>query len=220
MTRRTRAATLLRAASILCGLVAAPAAALADEADAHHEHCHPARSAATEAERARGDEPARYLRSERHYAVPDVKLVDEHEREVRLPELLSGDEPVMVNFVFTTCRAICPVMSRIFAGVQRELGPEAAAVRLVSISIDPEQDTPERLRAYAARFGAGPGWRFLTGSLRDVEAVERAFDAYRGDKMNHHPFTLLRGRGGGWIRLEGFASVADLARELRKVGRP
>lgn len=205
-------------ASMAAGLLLAAPAARGEEAggkegSAGHAHCHPAAAAAPDA--APGS--ARYRRSEQRYAVPDVTLVDEAGRSVRLRELLAGEEPVMVNFIFTTCQVICPVMSRIFAGVQRELGAEAARVRLVSISIDPEQDTPERLRAYAARFGAGPGWTFLTGRTQDVVAVERAFDAYLGDKMNHRPVTLLRQRQDRpWVRLDGFASPADLAREYHQ----
>ena len=207
-------------ASMAAGLLLAAPVARGDEAGgkeggAGHAHCHPAAAAASAPDAEQGT--ARYKRSERRYAVPDVTLVDEAGRTVRLRELLAGDEPVMVNFIFTTCQVICPVMSRIFAGVQRELGPEAARVRLVSISIDPEQDTPERLRAYAARFGAGPGWTFLTGRIQDVVAVERAFDAYLGDKMNHRPVTLLRQRQDRpWVRLDGFASPADLAREYHQ----
>ena len=150
--------------------------------------------------------------------MPDVTLVDAGARPVRLREALAADEPVMLNFIFTTCTAICPVMSRIFARVPQELGREAARVRLISISIDPEQDTPKQLRAYAERFGAGPRWQFLTGSAADIEAVERAFDAYRGDKMNHEPLTLLRpSPGRPWVRLDGFASPAELAREYERV---
>ena len=63
---------------------------------------------------------------------------------------------------------------------------------MVSISIDPEYDTPEALNAYARRFDAGPQWEFLTGSLDDSIAVQKAFDADRGDKMNHAPLTLFR----------------------------
>jgi protein SCO1/2 len=189
---------------------------------AGHSCCHPAKPAAAAVEAAArpaaAERAAGYVRSERTYAVPDVTLVDEGARPVRLREVLAGDEPVMLNFIFTTCTAICPVMSRIFARVPQELGAEAGRVRFVSISIDPEQDTPKRLHAYAARFGAGPRWRFLTGSVADVEAVERAFDAFRGDKMNHEPLTLLRpAPGRPWVRLDGFASAAELAREYERV---
>ena len=87
---------------------------------------------------------------------------------------------------------------------------------MVSISIDPEQDTPEALARYAKRFDAGPQWVFLTGSLEDSIRVQKAFDAYRGDKMNHVPLTLLRtGPDTDWVRYDGFASGADLVTELR-----
>ncbi len=204
------------------GLLLASSAGRAEEAlpkaKGGCEHCHHADAPSkgeTQDEARRG---GGYARSERTYAVPDVTLVDDGSRPVRLREALAADEPVMLNFIFTTCTAICPVMTGIFARVPKALGSEAGRLRLISISIDPEQDTPARLRAYAERFGAGPRWSFLTGSVQDVEAVERAFDAYRGDKMNHEPLTLLRaGAGRPWVRLDGFASPAELAREFEKV---
>jgi protein SCO1/2 len=213
------------AAALLGGLLFAPSAGVAEEAQAGgsgHEHCHPVGSttAAPAGAAEAGSGGARYARSERAYAIPDVTLVDEAGRPVRLRELLAADEPVMLNFIFTTCTAICPVMSRIFARVPAELGAEAGRVRLISISIDPEHDTPRQLRAYADRFGAGERWRFLTGRLEDIVAVERAFDAYRGDKMNHQPLTLLRPRPDRpWVRLDGFASPAQLAQEYERVAR-
>lgn len=181
------------------------------------ERCHPkgpgGPAAGTGKESAAG-----YVRSERAYVVPDVTLVDDADREVRLHDVLAADEAVMLNFIFTTCSAICPVMTRIFAQVAQEMGREAGRVRLISISIDPEHDTPARLRAYAERFGAGPRWTFLTGRVEDIVAVERAFEAFRGDKMNHAPLTLLRpAPGRPWVRLDGFASSAQLAREYEKV---
>ena len=214
---------LRRWTTIAAGLLLASSAGRAEEArpaaKGGCEHCHhgdgPGDTPSKGEARGSG---ASYARSERTYAVPDVTLVDDGSRPVRLREALAADEPVMLNFIFTTCTAICPVMTGIFARVPRELGSEAGRLRLISISIDPEQDTPARLRAYAERFGAGPRWSFLTGRIQDVEAVERAFDAYRGDKMNHEPVTLLRaGPGSPWIRLDGFASPADLAREYEKV---
>jgi protein SCO1/2 len=212
----------LRFTVLLAGALLAAPWARAEEAQGAggHEHCHGQAAAPAAAAEASRSGEARYVRTERTYAVPDVVLVDDRARPVRLREALSADEPVMLNFIFTTCTAICPVMSRIFARVPAELGGEAERVRLISISIDPEQDTPARLRDYADRFGAGPRWSFLTGSLADIQAVERAFDAYRGDKMNHAPLTLLRpAPGQPWVRLDGFASPAQLAREYEKVAR-
>ena len=161
--------------------------------------------------------PPGYQRSLASYSVPDVTLLDQHGQRVSLPELLeSGKEPVMLNFIFTTCTAICPMMTAIFAQVQTQLGSDAGRVRMVSVSIDPEHDTPTELAAYAARFGAGPQWVFLTGSLDDSIAVQQAFDAYRGDKMNHTPLTLFRAASATqWVRYDGFADAADLTKEYR-----
>jgi protein SCO1/2 len=186
------------------------APALAEDPHAsHHDHRHHAMPA----------EQDGYARSQANYAIPDVKLVDANGAAVPLrSELDEQDKPVLLNFIFTTCGAICPVMSATFSQVQDALGPEREAVRMVSISIDPEQDTPAVLKAYAGKYGAGPQWQMLTGSVGDSIAVQRAFDAYRGDKMNHQPATFLRaGRGQPWVRLDGFASADDILREVRQL---
>jgi protein SCO1/2 len=150
----------------------------------------------------------------RPYAVPDVTLLDASGHAVSLTSLVASREPVALNFIFTTCTTICPVMTATFVQMRRQLGADAARVRLVSISIDPEQDRPEALRRYAERYGAG--WTFLTGDGGDVERVLRAFGAYTGSKMNHRPLTLLKDpRRPEWVRLEGLASGDALAREVR-----
>lgn len=158
-----------------------------------------------------------YTRSVNSYKIPDLKLVDMNGKTVSLREGLDGKEPVMLNFIFTTCTAICPVMSATFHHVQEQLGPDSGKVRMISISIDPEHDTPARLREYAGRYQAGPQWKMLTGSAQDSIAAQRAFDSYRGDKMNHAPATFLRADGADkpWVRLDGFASAADIIKEYR-----
>lgn len=160
-----------------------------------------------------------YQRSLASYSIPDVRLVDMSGAEISLPSVLDGNDPVMLNFIFTSCTAICPVMSATFQQVQETLGEEGSKVRMVSISIDPENDTPEKLAEYAARFQAGPQWRMLTGSVEDSIAVQRAFGAYRGDKMNHAPVTFLRAGGSGkpWTRLDGLAAASDIVREYRSL---
>jgi protein SCO1/2 len=106
-------------------------------------------------------------------------------------------------------------MSATFSSVQKRLGSDSEKVRMISVSIDPEYDTPDALKAYAQRFKAGPQWAFLTGSQDDSIAVQKAFDADRGDKMNHAPLTLIRAtRDSQWIRYDGFATAAELTEEL------
>lgn len=159
-----------------------------------------------------------YLRTEAAYEVPDVMLTNQDGERVALREILAGPRPVMLNYIFTSCTTICPVLSASFAQTQKALGPDVANVRMVSISIDPDYDTPQRLRDYAKRFRGADGWQLLTGSLEDVVAVQKAFDAFRGDKMNHIPLTFLRaGTDDRWIRMQGFASASELVREYRSL---
>jgi protein SCO1/2 len=158
-----------------------------------------------------------YTSSMHSYTMPELVLIDMNNNKVSLAEALGHDKPVMLNFIFTTCTTICPVLTATFSQVQRKLGDEAKNVRMISITIDPEQDTPERLKEYAGKFKAGAGWQFLTGSIENIIATQKAFDAYRGDKMNHVPLTFIRSTvDGPWVRLEGFASAAEVVSEYRQ----
>jgi protein SCO1 len=159
-----------------------------------------------------------YQRSVRTYAVPDVELTDADARPVRLRELLAGRDPVMMNFIFTTCATACPVMVKVFSDVPSRMGVAAKNLRMISISIDPDHDTPAQLKSFAQNFGAGVQWTFLTGRMQDVKAVQLAFDSYRGDKMNHEPLTLMRQAAAkSWVRIDGFANPDELVREYQKV---
>lgn len=159
----------------------------------------------------------RFTRSPAEIDVPDVTLIDQTGQTVRLRDALLADEPVYVEFIFATCTTVCPVLSAGYASMQRKLGDLRDQVRLVSITIDPEHDGPEELHEYLQRYGARPGWDFLTGTRADIEAVMRAFDAYVADKMSHRPLTFVRAPATGqWVRIDGFAGSADLLEELRR----
>lgn len=157
---------------------------------------------------------SRYERSVGHYKLPQVRLVDQDGKQIDLADAVPADELVAVNFIFTTCTTICPVMSATFRGLNDKLGAAASSLRMVSISIDPEHDRPEVLKAYARKFHAGANWRFYTGTTPDIRQVLAAFDAFNGDKANHRPIMLLRrAHGEEWIRIEGFPTAAELASE-------
>jgi protein SCO1/2 len=149
------------------------------------------------------------------YAVPDLWLVRDDGQRVRLPNELDDGRTVVLNFIYTTCPGVCPMMSAVFTQFQERLGAtEREKVHLVSISIDPEQDTPGRLREYARRFSAGPQWQHYTGTVTASLAVQKAFNAYRGDKMRHEALTLMRpAPGKPWARIDGYASGLDLVQQ-------
>src|SRR5712675_1979451 len=99
-----------------------------------------ARAAAPAAEQpVAGD---RFRVSTAAYEVPAVRLVRDDGKGVLLSDELNDGRAVFLNFIFTTCTSVCPLSSKTFADLERELGAETAGVHLVSISIDPEQDTP------------------------------------------------------------------------------
>lgn len=150
------------------------------------------------------------------YQVPDLKLVRDDGTDVSIRKELDDGRPVVLNFIFTTCTTICPMSSQVFSILQQRLQEDHFSAHLVSISIDPEQDTPARLREYASRFRAGADWQHYTGTLAASIAAQKAFDVYRGDKMSHPPLTLIRpATGQDWVRLEGFATAEQMIAELR-----
>lgn len=152
------------------------------------------------------------------YTVPNVDLVRDDGKSVSLPDELNDGRPVVLNFIYTTCTEVCPLISQTLSQLQHKLGSDRDRVHLVSISIDPEEDTPARLAAYAKKYGAGPEWQHYTGTLSASVATQRAFDVYRGDKMDHTPVTFLRAAPGKhWLRIEGFATADDLLKELRSM---
>jgi protein SCO1 len=151
--------------------------------------------------------PPTAARSTASYVAPDTMLVRSDGARVSFAHEIDDGRPVLLDFIYTTCTTICPVLSQTFAEVQKRLGPNAAKLKMVSVSIDPEEDTPSRLVEYAKRYHAGDQWSFYTGTVAASIQVQRAFDVYRGDKMNHSPVTLYRpAPGQPWVRLDGFAT--------------
>ncbi len=163
----------------------------------------------------KGDE-AGAKRSIVEYTVPQVQLVREDGKSVTLQDELKDGRPAVMTFIFTTCNTICPVISQTLARLQDGLGADRDRVHIMSISIDPEEDTPARLAVYAKELHAGTEWHHYTGTVQAIIATERAFNVYQGDKMGHTPVILLRPEPGKpWIRFDGFATAGQLLREIR-----
>ncbi len=161
-----------------------------------------------------------YSRVRQIHQLPRVTLTNQDGKKVFLPDLLEGKQPVLLNFIYTTCTTICPVLSASFADVHNKLGSAADNITMVSISIDPEHDSPRKMREYALRFNAHAGWTFLTGDLADTVDVLRSFNAYRRDKMGHIPLTFMRvSSDASWIRLEGFPTARELIEEYSALSR-
>lgn len=153
-----------------------------------------------------------------HYTVPAVQLVRDDNKVVSLQEEMNDGRPVVLNFIFTSCGSICPLMSQVFAQFQQRLGAESRNVHLMSISVDPEQDTPAQLREYARKFHAGPSWQHYTGTIEASLAAQRAFNVWRGDKMGHTSVTFMRvAPDKPWLRIDGFVTPEELLERYRQL---
>lgn len=146
----------------------------------------------------------------------DVPVVDQNGRPLRFYSDLVAGKVVAINFIFTTCTAICPALTATFRRLQQELGERVGRdVWLISVSVDPSTDTPERLRDFAAKFKAGPGWTFVTGDKNDIDAVLQALGVAVADKNDHTPMVLIGNDAtGSWMRTYGLTSPATMAKVI------
>jgi cytochrome oxidase Cu insertion factor (SCO1/SenC/PrrC family) len=147
--------------------------------------------------------------------VPDVKVYDQNGNRLNFYTDLVKNKTVAINFIFTTCTTICPPMTATFRRVQQELATTALDAQLISISVDPTTDTPERLRDFAAKFKAGPGWTFVTGDKAEMDTLLRALGAAVADKNDHSPMILVgNDKTGYWTRTYGLSAPTTLVKVI------
>ncbi|HEX6623870.1 MAG TPA: SCO family protein [Pyrinomonadaceae bacterium] len=148
--------------------------------------------------------------------IPDLSVYDQQGRRLKFYTDLVKGKTVAINFVFTTCTTICPPLSATFRKVQQELGERVGKdVELISISVDPATDTPERLKGFAEKFQAGPGWTFVTGGKPEIDSLLKALGAATPDKNDHTPMILVGNEAAGkWTRTYGLAPAATLVKVI------
>jgi protein SCO1/2 len=158
----------------------------------------------------------------------NVTLTTQHGQTVRFYDDLVKDRTVVINLMYSGCGDICPDNSAALRRVHERLGEriERGEITLLSISIDPAGDTPERLKKYWETFGAKPGWLFLTGKPADVERLRRQLglhdpDPERDADPAQHTSLIAVGndRADRWIALPTFLHVGDLAHAIMRVSR-
>jgi cytochrome oxidase Cu insertion factor (SCO1/SenC/PrrC family) len=144
--------------------------------------------------------------------IPDAVVYNQNGRRLNFYTDLVKGKVVAINFIFTTCTTICPPLTATFRRVQQELGEHVGRdVELISISVDPTTDTPERLFDFAAKFKAGPGWTFVTGDGAQIDTLLRALGAAVANKNDHTPMILVGNDATGrWTRAYGLSSPAKL----------
>ena len=150
----------------------------------------------------------------------DVQLTDQHAHPLRLKEDVVGDRIVVMGFIYTSCTTVCPVVSAIMQKVQARLGEQVGReVQLVSISVDPLRDTPQRLREYSSLYHAGPGWTWLTGPVPAVTDTLKGLGTWSANFTDHPPVIMVGdGRSGEWTRYYGFTDPGVLVARVDALG--
>src|ERR1700754_1961230 len=152
--------------------------------------------------------------------IPDAPVIDQHGKQLNFYSDLIKGKTVAINFVFTTCTAICPSLTATFRRVQQDAATRGVDVQLISVSVDPTTDTPERLNDYATKFKAGPNWTFVTGDKARIDSVLQGLGAAVSNKNDHTPMILIGNDSSAyWTRAYGLTSptrIVDLLAEATK----
>jgi len=169
---------------------------------------------------AAAERPAEAVEAARAYFT-DVELVDQDGETRRLYSDLMAGKVVVVSSMFTTCAAVCPLLGQKMQRLQEAAGERLGRdVHLLSITVDPETDTPARLAAYAERFAARDGWYFLTGSRANVELALAKLGFAVEDKDAHSTIVLMGNEKTGlWKKTNGLAAAGELVDLFESVAK-
>lgn len=192
-----------------------------DSAKAMHPHAEMTANAAG----AKGVTPAEPRNATRDdygsvkMVIPDVEVLDQEGNRIHFYRDLVKGKTVAINFIFTTCTTICPPLAATFARVQKQMGDKVGAdVHLISISVDPVTDTPQRLKAWGAKFKAGPGWTFITGNKQEIDKLLNALGASVARREDHSPAAIIgNDLTGEWMRTYGLAKPTQLVDLILKL---
>jgi len=139
--------------------------------------------------------------------IPDVQVQDQNGNRLNFYHDLVKGKTVAINFIFTTCTAICPVLTATFRRVQQDAVDHNLEVQLISVSVDPTTDTPARLHDFATKFKAGPGWTFVTGDASEIDSLLTALGVAVASKNDHTPMILIgNDKADYWTRAYGASS--------------
>jgi protein SCO1/2 len=141
----------------------------------------------------------------------DVELVDQDGKPANLHRLMDG-RTVVMNTFFASCTGSCPIMARTFLAVQEKYGERLDKdLVMISITVDPENDTPAKLKAYAKAMKAEKGWYFLTGSREQVDLALKRIGQYTEQRDGHKNLIVAgNDRTGLWKKAFGLAKSDEI----------
>ena len=149
----------------------------------------------------------------------DVELINQDGQKMRFYSDVLKGKVVIINTFFATCTSVCPPMNRNLEKIQEALGDRLGKdAFLVSISVDPEMDTPPRLKDYSRRFHARPGWIFLTGKKENLDWALYKLGQYVERKDDHTTIIIIGNEPKGlWKKAFGLAKPDELMKIVEDV---
>lgn len=151
--------------------------------------------------------------------IPIAEMVTQNSEPVDLRSDVVSDRIVVLDFIYTTCTTVCPVLTAIMSQVNGQLAERIGKdVILVSMTVDPKRDTPARLKKYSSNFRTDDGWLWLTGDKLVVDGVLRKLGAYTANFEDHPAMVLVGdGRTGQWSRFVGFPGVDAIVDKVEQL---
>ena len=179
---------------------------------------HPAASAAT---------ASRSAAARRDGRVPNFTVQTHENKTVRFYDDLVKDKVVIINFMYTTCNGVCPAITANLMQLQEILGDRLGRdMFMISITLDPKEDTPAVLQSYAQSIGAKPGWCFVTGQDEEIQTLRRNLGAYDPDPVidadrSQHAGIVVYGNDAldRWAAMPGLVKPDFMARTILKLAR-
>lgn len=176
-------------------------------ADDHSHHDHAQHQAAAQSTEKPTSVQVKY---------DDTQLTDQNGKQVKFKSEVLGNRLVVIDFAYTSCTTVCPVLTALMVKVQTQLGGRVGnEVQLVTVTVDPARDTPARMKEYAAKNGVKPGWVWLTGPVGQVNDVLKGFGAYSANFEEHPPLVLVGDpASNNWTRFYGFSDPNDIVAKV------
>jgi len=143
--------------------------------------------------------------------IPNTRILDQNGKQLNFYDDLIKGKTVAINFIFTTCTTVCPPLTATFRKVQQTASERGLDVKLISISVDPVVDTPERMRAFAEKFNPEQGWTFVTGEKGEIDSLLQALGVAVTSKNDHTPMIIIGNDTlDYWTRAYGLSSPSTI----------
>ncbi|HEX5733816.1 MAG TPA: SCO family protein [Blastocatellia bacterium] len=164
-------------------------------------------------------EPKRIIGSK--ISIPDLVVINQEGKKVRLYSDLIKEKLVVLSFFYTNCEGICPSIGYSLSGLQSEISDRLGRdIFFVSISLDPETDSPKALKEWASKWQARRGWEFVTGNKNELDGVIRLFTGGSAGRSAHGAVVFVgddKRSPGIWLGLEPLIPPKVLAARIEAI---